>query len=118
MNFVIKRGIRDGRPFVEFYDDKENIGGDLSSYSRSLTGTTESDPINGIFTGGMAGAANPVTEIEFGYGFQKRKFRFVVIDFTVNDVLTIEQKLKERIKLVREWVSSIDRVEELEISLE
>jgi hypothetical protein len=117
MNIVIKRGRKNGMLYCKFYDTTGEELYDLGSVSKTLTGTTECDPYNGIFTGGQRGAANQITRCKFKYGHVEKLFEFPVVDFEHDDVLTIEHALKDRIWKVKEWIGSTEWEEELEFSV-
>lgn len=116
MNLIIRRGRKNGIEFCKMYDTPD-ASVPVQSYvelSRRLTGTTCSDPLNGIFTGGQRGASNKTFRCRFTYGHVEKVFDFPIIDFEHDDVLLIEQLLKNRIQSVRNWVESVDYEEELE----
>jgi hypothetical protein len=89
----------------------------FSELSKRLTGTTGSNPINGIFTSGARGAENKITRCHFNYGDIEKKFDFPVVDFANDDVLSIEDSLKSRIQSIKNWIKTIDYEEELEFSV-
>jgi hypothetical protein len=113
---TIKRGVKHGINFVTFYDDGLEED-DLLVLSEKLTGThtpIEDRPLTkGIFTCGMKGAHNKIVKVKFHYGYCYKTFDFPVIDFERDDVLTIEQSLRNRIEQVIEWRTSVDFEEAL-----
>lgn len=116
MNLIIRRGRKDGIEFCKMYDTLD-ASVPIRSYvelSKRLTGTTGSDPLNGIFTGGQRGALNKIFKCRFAYGHVEKTFEFPIIDFEHDDVLLIENLLKDRIRSVKNWVESVDYEEELE----
>jgi hypothetical protein len=118
MNIIIKRGVEKGVSFCKFYtnDNDECQIENLASITYGLTGVTYCD-LNGILTGGQRGAAHQITRCQFKYGYVEKIFEFPLIDFEHDDVLTIEKLVKERIKLVKDWIKSVDWCEELEFNI-
>lgn len=117
MNLIIKRGRKNGMLYCKFYDVAGQEIDDLGSMSRTLTGVTECNPYNGIFTDGQRGALKQFTRCGFKYGHVEKLFEFPVVDFEHDDVLTIEHALKDRIWKVKEWIGSTEWEEELEFSV-
>lgn len=120
MNIIIRRGIKDGNPFVYFFDGNKIINDLLGEYHIKLTKTKDDYFGCGIFREtDYLDHEEPYTDIEvsLSYGNIRKTFEFDRIDYENDDILTIEQKLKGRLKEVREWVASIDHEEVLELSL-
>lgn len=121
----LKRGVVNGKKFLTF-----TVNGvecvhpvDLLRISNQLTGATNPEGFLdfGIFTrwnGKKCLANRESTLIEFYYGDKVKSFSFMPIDFERDDVLTIENCLKDRVKQVKTWISSVDHMEELEFVVE
>lgn len=107
---VIKiiRGVKDGTPVMDVSVDGKH---GLCDISRELTGTTGEDG-NGIFD------SDARCSIGFGYGCASKTFNFDDnLDLKHDNAKDLQQKLKSRINMVRDWIASVDHIETLEFEI-
>jgi hypothetical protein len=109
MQVKLIRGIKDGRDFIEFWGDTVAYGRSPIGISRSLTGTTDEQDIGIFFT---------ARSVWFRYGAYYKEFLFDdSLSLKSDNLRDLKRKLENRIRIVKEWVNSIDKTETLEFNL-
>lgn len=116
MSLILKRGIKKGISFCKFFNNDGVECTALWQISDMITGTRAQESL-GIFTSGGRGAVCQVSKVKLLYGHVEKIFEFPIIDFEHDNIKLIHAGLQLRMNMIKDWVSSIDWDEELEIDL-
>jgi hypothetical protein len=108
VTITIKRGVKGGNPFMTTHCGKDDMPVD-HLLSRDLTGTTNEESV-GVFT-------QDVSVLWFDYGKTRKSFQVAPINFSTDSMEKLEDELQRRVRVVREWVATIDRSEEFSFNL-